>query len=223
MAVNRAKTAHPVKSIVTLPGAVLPAPIVPTAAGNAVITTGVQAAPEVCVKVKLLICAFTADPVPSLESVSVQIRAFCAPFLSVIDPFRIAAEVTWKLWLTGVAAAKLVLPACVAWIVQVPTLTSVTVVPNTVQTGAVCELKPTAKSDDALALTANGAIPSTRLESAPKVMVWVPSVTLNVLSTGVAAAKVPLPACVAWMVHGPTASSVTEDPATEQVPDVRLP
>ena len=70
-------------------------------------------------------------------------------------------DVTWKLWLTGVAAAKLALPACVAWIVQVPVATSVTVEPDTMQTGVVCELKLTASPDDADALTVNGTAPKT--------------------------------------------------------------
>ena len=63
-------------------------------------------------------------------------------------------------------------PACVAWIVQVPTETSVTVVPDTVQTAGVVEAKLTPLPDDALALTLNGAVPKTWFESAPKVMVW---------------------------------------------------
>ena len=46
---------------------------------------------------------------------------------------------------------------------------------------------------------------------------FVLAVMLKVRSTGVAGAKLPLPACVAWIVHGPTATRVTEDPATEQV------
>ena len=44
--------------------------------------------------------------------------------------------------------------------VQVPTATSVTVVPDTVQTDVVCEVKLTANPDDAVALTANGALPN---------------------------------------------------------------
>ena len=70
-------------------------------------------------------------------------------------------DVTWKLWLTGVAAAKFALPACVAWIVQVPVATSATVEPDTVQTGVVCELKLTGRPDEADALTENGAAPKT--------------------------------------------------------------
>src|ERR1017187_1053686 len=97
-------------------------------------------------------------------------------------------RVTWKLWLTGVAAAQLLLPACVAWIVQVPAETSVTVVPDTVQTDAVCELKLTAKPELAAAPTANGAVPNARFDRAPKVMVWPAGVTWKLWLTGVAAA-----------------------------------
>ena len=67
--------------------------------------------------------------------------------------------VTWKLWLTGVAAAQLALPAWVAWMVQVPAATSVTVVPETPHTFVVCELKLTVKPEEAVALTVNGAEP----------------------------------------------------------------
>src|ERR1035441_6248872 len=66
----------------------------------------------------------------------------------------------------------MVLPACVAWIVQVPAATSVTVVPDTVQTGVVCELKLTVSPELAVALTVNGAVPSVLFESVPNVMVW---------------------------------------------------
>ena len=54
----------------------------------------------------------------------------------------------------------MVLPACVAWIVQLPAAASVTVEPDTVQTGAVCELKLTGKPELAVALTAKGAVPN---------------------------------------------------------------
>ncbi len=60
----------------------------------------------------------------------------------------------------GVAAAQLTLPACVAWIVQVPVEMSVTVEFETVQTAEVVDTKLTAIPDDAVALTANGAVPN---------------------------------------------------------------
>jgi hypothetical protein len=95
-----------------------------------------------------------------------------APKLMVWVP-----AVTWKLWLTGTAAAQLAFPACVAWMVQAPMATSVTVAPDTVQTAVVVEEKLTASPDDALALTPNGALPNAWFESAPKVMLWLPGVT----------------------------------------------
>ena len=58
--------------------------------------------------------------------------------------------------LTGVAAAKFTLPACVAWIVQVPAASSVTVVPDTEQTVEVVEAKCTVSPEEAVALTVNG-------------------------------------------------------------------
>jgi len=54
-----------------------------------------------------------------------------------------------KLWLTGVAAEKSALPACVAVIVHVPSETKVTVVPDTVQTLGVLDEYDTVKPDDA--------------------------------------------------------------------------
>jgi len=85
--------------------------------------------------------------------------------------------VTAKLWLTGVAAAQLVLPACVACMVQVPTDSSVIVEPDTVQTPEVVEAKLTARFDEAAALSAGGVAPNGELERAAKVMLWPPCVT----------------------------------------------
>ena len=72
--------------------------------------------------------------------------------------------------MTAAAAEKLVLPACVAWMVQVPAATKVTVAPDTVQTGTVIDAKLTGRKDDAVAETVNGAVPSAMFASAPKVM-----------------------------------------------------
>ena len=55
--------------------------------------------------------------------------------------------------------------------VQVPTETSVTVVPDTVQTDVVCELKLTVRPEDAVALTANGSVPYTLFASVGNVIV----------------------------------------------------
>jgi hypothetical protein len=105
--------------------------------------------------------------------------------------------VTVKPWLTGVATAQLALPNCVAWMVHVPAPTSVTVTPDTVHTGEVIEAKLTANPELALALTANGAAPNTWLDKAPKLIVWLPGVTVKPWLTGVAAAQLVFPACVA--------------------------
>jgi hypothetical protein len=128
--------------------------------------------------------------------------------------------VTWKAWLTGTAAAQFVFPACAAWMVQLPTATSVTVAPDTVHTAGVVEEKLTARPEDALALTWNGALPNAWLERAPKLMVWVPAVTWKLWLTGVAAAQFVFPACAAWMVQLPTATSVTVAPDTVHTPVV---
>ena len=53
-------------------------------------------------------------------------------------------------------------------------------------------------------------------------MTFVFAVTLNVLVTGVAAAKLPLPGCVAVIEHTPTETSVAEDPLTVQTNGVVL-
>ena len=81
------------------------------------------------------------------------------------------ACVTLKLRVTFGAAAKLTLPVCEAWMVQVPALSSVTVDPLTVHTDVVSEAKLTDRPEDAVALTLNGAVPSALLPSAAKVMI----------------------------------------------------
>jgi hypothetical protein len=74
----------------------------------------------------------------------------------------------------------LALPACVAWTVHVPTATSVTVAPATVHTPTVVEAKLTAKPEEAVALTVNGAEPNGWLDSVPNVIVWLACVTVKV-------------------------------------------
>ena len=69
------------------------------------------------------------------------------------------------------------LPACVAWMVQVPTATSVTVAPDTAQMEGVVEAKLTVRPEEALAPTGNEPVSNDRLASAPKLMVWLPDVT----------------------------------------------
>ena len=69
------------------------------------------------------------------------------------------------------------LPDCVAWIVQVPTATSVTVDVAAVQTAGVNEEKETGRLEDAVALTAKEPDPYARSGSALKVIVWLAGVT----------------------------------------------
>ena len=71
---------------------------------------------------------------------------------------------------------------------QVPTATSDTDEPETVQTAGVVEAKLTVKPELAVAPIMNGAAPSVWLESAAKAMDWDFPVTVKLRSTGVAAA-----------------------------------
>src|ERR1017187_2793814 len=89
---------------------------------------------------------------------------------------------------------------------QVPPETSVTVATDTVQTAVVCELKLTVRPEDAVALTVNGAVPKTRFESAPKLMVWGPGIFVSEKLAGVAT---PTPDAVPLAVNG---ADATPDP-----------
>jgi hypothetical protein len=96
-----------------------------------------------------------------------------------------------------VAAVQLVLAPRVAWIVQVPTITSVTVDPDTEHTGAVCELKLTVAPEFDVAPTL-GEVPKAAFGKDPKLMVCVPCLITRFALTGVAAAQLTLsPAWVA--------------------------
>ena len=61
--------------------------------------------------------------------------------------------------------------------VHVPAATSVTAAPETVHTADVSDAKVTARPDDDVAFTVNGAVPNTAFESAPNVIVWLVCVT----------------------------------------------
>jgi hypothetical protein len=84
------------------------------------------------------------------------------------------------------------LPACEAWIVHVPALSSLTVVPDdalaTVQTDEVDDVKLTVRPEDAVAVMAIGADPNARFGRVPKVMVWLAGVTVKLWVTATAAA-----------------------------------
>ena len=77
---------------------------------------------------------------------------------------------------------------------QVPTVTKVTVAPDTVQTGVVVDVNATARADEAVAVTVNGATPKFLPASAANVMVCAPFAIANDWLTCVAAVKLVLPA-----------------------------
>jgi hypothetical protein len=88
--VKRARAEQLLKSMVTAAFADPPAAIdAATAAGNGPAITGVHAAPEVWVSVKLFNTALTAATWPELEIVTVQARAFAVPVLLVTNAERI--------------------------------------------------------------------------------------------------------------------------------------
>ncbi len=102
--------------------------------------------------------------------------------------------VTLNVWVTAVAALKFVSPAWVAVIEQIPTETSVTELPDTVQTAALLLPKLTVKPEDADPVKVTGPAASAVSAGCVKLIVCAPLSTLNVLVTGVAAAKLALPA-----------------------------
>ena len=78
-----------------------------------------------------------------------------------------------------------------AAIVHVPAATRVTVVPDTVQTGVVADVKVTVSPDVAVAVTVNGGSPKALVASAPNEMVCgVFAVEVNVAVTFLAALMV---------------------------------
>ena len=64
-------------------------------------------------------------------------------------------------WVTGVAQEYVALPGWLAVMKQVPVATSVTVAPETVQTGLVYDVNVTGRPELAVALSAGGEEPST--------------------------------------------------------------
>ena len=94
---------------------------------------------------------------------------------------------------TAVAAEKFAFPACVAVMEQTPTETSVALVFDTTQTAGELFVKLTVNPEVAEAVKFTGPAPSAVSVGCVKLIVCVPSETLNVTVTGVAAAKVALP------------------------------
>jgi hypothetical protein len=72
---------------------------------------------------------------------------------------------------TGAAAAYIEFPGWLAVIEQMPTATMVTMLPDTVHTEVVVEVKLTVRPELAVALIANGPTPTGTLLRGPKVMV----------------------------------------------------
>ena len=104
--------------------------------------------------------------------------------------------------------------------VQAPTDSSVIVEPDTVHTPEVVEAKLTARPEEAVALSAGGVAPNAAPGRVANVMVWLPASTWKLWFTGGAAAQLPPPPCVAWMVQVPTDASVMVEPDTVQTPEV---
>src|SRR5271157_2790819 len=154
------------------------------------------------------------------ESVS-GFPTVCVPGLAKVMVCAIGAALTVKLCETGVAAAYVLLPACVAWIVQAPATMNVAVVPLTVQTLVVVEAKDTVRPELAVAESVSG-FPTVCVPGLAKVMVCAigAALTVKLCETGVAAAYVLLPACVAWIVQAPAAMNVAVVPLTVQTPVV---
>ncbi len=92
------------------------------------------------------------------------------------------------------AGFQVALPAWFAVMVQVPVVRSVTLVPETVHTAAVVELKLTARPEEAVAPMVTGESARVLLARAPKVMVWSPLLMVKVRLTWGAAFQVALPA-----------------------------
>ena len=106
---------------------------------------------------------------------------------------------------------------------QIPSVTSVSVLPFTVQTGVVVDARATTSPDEAVATSAGGAVPNVWLPGEANVMVCAVSgaaATLKVFEIGAADAKMLLPAWLALIVQLPAVSSVRVVPLVVQTPVV---
>ena len=100
------------------------------------------------------------------------------------------------------------MPAWVAWMVQVPTVTSVTLAPETVQTAIEAEAKLTGRPEDALALSVNGAVPIGRSGSGANAMVWAAGCTTVAWIEAEDSTKLLSPLYDATTVCGPSGSAL---------------
>src|SRR4029077_5567142 len=92
--------------------------------------------------------------------------------------------------------------------VQVPTATSVTLAPETVQTAIEAEAKLTGRPEDALALSVNGAVPIGRSGSGANAMVWSAGCTTVAWIEAEDSAKLLSPLYDATTVCGPSGSAL---------------
>jgi hypothetical protein len=88
-----------------------------------------------------------------------------------IAKLMVCGFLTEKLSVTGAATAYTAFPFWVAVIEQVPVLTRVTVVPDTVHTALVFDVKLTGSPEVAVPLIENGGVPNVSLPSGPNVIV----------------------------------------------------
>ncbi len=112
------------------------------------------------------------------------------------------------------AGAQRPSPAWSALTRQVPTATSVTCAPSTVQTSGVCEAWVTGSSDDAAALSCTGRASRVVSGSAGNTMVWARRSTSKLRCTSSAAVHDPSPACAAATVQVPGATRSSAVPLT---------
>jgi len=113
----------------------------------------------------------------------------------------------------------MLLPAWLASTTHVPTATSVSAVPLTVQTLGVVDVKVTGRPELAVATSTGGAVPRVWLPGELKVTVCAAggaAETVKDRETVAAAAKVLLPGWLASMMQVPTANSVNVVPLTVQ-------
>ena len=129
------------------------------------------------------------------ESVSC-VPTVCVPGLAKVMVCAVCAALTVKLCGTMAAAAYVLLPACVASMVQVPAAMKLAVVPLIVQTLAVVEAKETGSPEVAVADSVSG-VPTVCGPGLAKVIVCASPLTVKLCGTVAAAAQIELPACVA--------------------------
>jgi hypothetical protein len=116
----------------------------------------------------------------------ILVNATCVPVIAG-NVMVCAGNVTAKVSDMVGAARYVVLPACLAWMAQLPPAIIVAVVPETVQIADVVESKLTVRPELAVAVNVSTA-PGCWLGMAPKEMVWLAWWTSKLSETGDAAA-----------------------------------